>query len=288
MNLKTLKYFSGLLILACALVAGWMVWNYYMQSPWTRDGKVRAEKIGITPQVSGRIVALNVKDNQFVRAGSVLFRLDDTPWQIAKLDATAKLASAQTALAKATREAARRHNLPANLLAGEEMDNANINVKTAQAGVNAAQAALDKANWEISQAIVSAPQDGWVTNLSTRVGDYATAGKAVFALVESHSFYVVGYFEETKLRHIQPGDLAKILLYSDDTPLQGRVASIGRAIYDQSVEADSGLIADIKPNVPWVRLAQRIPVRITLDTIPQGVTLVSGTTCTVAIEPEKR
>ncbi|PWW05768.1 efflux RND transporter periplasmic adaptor subunit [Mangrovibacter plantisponsor] len=288
MNLKTLKYFSGLLIFACAVVAGWMVWNYYMQSPWTRDGKVRAEKIGITPQVSGRIVALNVKDNQYVRAGSVLFRLDDTPWQIAKLDATAKLASAQAGLAKATREAARRHNLPANLLAGEEMDNANISVKTAQAGVNAAQAALDKANWEISQAIVSAPQDGWVTNLSTRVGDYATAGNAVFALVESHSFYVVGYFEETKLRHIQPGDPAKILLYSDDTPLQGRVASIGRAIYDQSVEADSGLIADIKPNVPWVRLAQRVPVRITLDTIPQGVTLVSGTTCTVAIEPQKR
>lgn len=288
MNLKTLKYFSGLMIFACALVAGWMVWNYYMQSPWTRDGKIRAEQIGITPQVSGRILTLNVKDNQFVQAGTVLLKLDDTPWQIAKLDATARLASAQAALARATREAARRHNLPANLLAGEEMDNANINVKTAQAGVDAAQAALDKANWEINQTTVSAPEDGWVTNLSTRVGDYATAGTAIFALVESHSFYVVGYFEETKLRHIKPGDSARILLYSDDTPLQGTVASIGRAIYDQSVETDSGLIADIKPNVPWVRLAQRIPVRIVLNAIPQGVTLVSGTTCTVAIEPKKR
>ncbi|WP_226570129.1 efflux RND transporter periplasmic adaptor subunit [Mangrovibacter yixingensis] len=288
MNLKTLKYFSGLMIFACALVAGWMVWNYYMQSPWTRDGKIRAEQIGITPQVSGRILTLNVKDNQFVQAGTVLLKLDDTPWQIAKLDATARLASAQAALARATREAARRHSLPANLLAGEEMDNANINVKTAQAGVDAAQAALDKANWEINQTTVSAPEDGWVTNLSTRVGDYATAGTAIFALVESHSFYVVGYFEETKLRHIKPGDSARILLYSDDTPLQGTVASIGRAIYDQSVETDSGLIADIKPNVPWVRLAQRIPVRIVLNAIPQGVTLVSGTTCTVAIEPKKR
>lgn len=125
--------------------------------------------------------------------------------------------------------------------------------------------------------------DGWVTNLSARIGNYATAGQPVFALVDSHSFYVMGYFEETKLRHIREGATAKIVLYSGDITLQGHVTSIGRAIYDQSVETDSGLVADIKPNVPWVRLAQRVPVRIQFDNLPAGLTLVSGTTCTVAI-----
>ena len=110
-----------------------------------------------------------------------------------------------------------------------------------------------------------------------------TPPQAVFALVDSHSFYVVGYFEETKLRHIREGAPARITLYSGAETLQGHVSSIGRAIYDQSVETDSGLVPDIKPNVPWVRLAQRVPVRVEFDQLPKDITLVSGTTCTVAI-----
>lgn len=127
--------------------------------------------------------------------------------------------------------------------------------------------------------------DGWVTNLTSRVGNYASEGKPVFALVDSHSFYVVGYFEETKLRRIQPGNAVQIVLYNGNQKLSGKVESIGRAIYDQSIESDSDLVPDIKPNVPWVRLAQRVPVRISLDAIPEGVTLVSGTTCTVSVQP---
>lgn len=114
-------------------------------------------------------------------------------------------------------------------------------------------------------------------------GDYASTGQPLFALVDSHSFYVMGYFEETKLRHIREVAPAQITLYSGNVKLQGHVASIGRAIYDQSVESDSGLVPDIKPNVPWVRLAQRVPVRIEFDALPHDVTLVSGTTCSVAI-----
>lgn len=121
-----------------------------------------------------------------------------------------------------------------------------------------------------------------MTNLSTRIGDYATTGHPVFATVDSHSFYVLGYFEETKLRHIRIGDPAQIILYSNQQTLQGHVASIGRAIVDQSVEQGSGLVANIKPNIPWVRLAQR-PVRIAFDKLPADVTLVSGTTCTVSV-----
>ncbi|MBK4716775.1 MULTISPECIES: efflux RND transporter periplasmic adaptor subunit [Tenebrionibacter/Tenebrionicola group] len=284
MNLKTLKYFSTLIILALALIAGWLVWNFYMQSPWTRDGKVRAEQVGITPQVSGAISQLKVEDNQFVKAGEVLFQIDNTPFHIAVLNAEARLAKAQSDLAKASNEANRRHRLPGNYISREDMESADLNAKAMQASVKAARASLAQARWQLEQTTVRAPVDGWITNLSTRPGSYATSGKPVFALVDSRSFYVVGYFEETKLRNIKPGDSATITLYSNHVTLQGRVARIGRAIYDQSVETDSGLVADIKPNVPWVRLAQRVPVRIALTAIPADVTLVSGTTCTVSIQ----
>lgn len=283
MRLKSLKYFSTLLVLAVAIVAAWWMWNFYMQSPWTRDGKIRAEQVSITPQVSGSITELKVKDNQLVKAGDLLFRIDDTPYHIAVLNAEAQLARTQTDLAKANNEANRRRHLSQNYISAEDLDTANISVKAAQASVAAAQAQLAQAQWQLTQTQVKAPVDGWVTNLSARIGNYATAGQPVFALVDSHSFYVMGYFEETKLRHIHEGATAKIVLYSGDITLQGHVSSIGRAIYDQSVETDSGLVADIKPNVPWVRLAQRVPVRIQFDNLPAGLTLVSGTTCTVVI-----
>ncbi|HHT1129982.1 TPA: efflux RND transporter periplasmic adaptor subunit [Enterobacter hormaechei] len=283
MALKTLKYFSTLFVLALAVMAGWWLWNYYMQSPWTRDGKIRTEQVSITPQVSGSISALLVKDNQYVHAGDVLSRIDETPFHIAVLNAQAQLAKAQSDLAKANNEAERRRHLSRNYISAEDLDTANINVKAMQASLKVAEATLKQAEWQLTQTMVKAPVDGWITSLSTRVGDYATTGQPVFALVDSHSFYVVGYFEETKLRHIREGAPARITLYSGAETLQGHVSSIGRAIYDQSVETDSGLVPDIKPNVPWVRLAQRVPVRVEFDQLPKDITLVSGTTCTVAI-----
>lgn len=283
MSIKTIKYFSTILVAAVAILAGWWLWNYYMQSPWTRDGKVRAEQVTITPQVSGRIVELNIKDNQLVKAGDILFTIDKTPFQIAELNARAQLAKAQSDLAKANNEANRRRHLSQNFISAEELDTANLNVKAMQASVDAAQAMLKQAQWQLSQTDVRAPVSGWVTNLTTRAGDYADTGKPQFALVDSRSFYVVGYFEETKLRHIKEGAPAQITLYSDNRKLQGHVSSIGRAIYDQSVENDSSLIPDMKPNVPWVRLAQRVPVRFRLDSVPNNLTLVSGTTCSIAV-----
>ncbi|ENP9364857.1 HlyD family secretion protein [Escherichia albertii] len=283
MSIKTIKYFSTILVAAVAILAGWWLWNYYMQSPWTRDGKVRAEQVTITPQVSGRIVELNIKDNQLVKAGDILFTIDKTPFQIAELNARAQLAKAQSDLAKSNNEANRRRHLSQNFISAEELDTANLNVKAMQASVDAAQAMLKQAQWQLSQTDVRAPVSGWVTNLTTRAGDYADTGKPQFALVDSRSFYVVGYFEETKLRHIKEGAPAQITLYSDNRKLQGHVSSIGRAIYDQSVENDSSLIPDVKPNVPWVRLAQRVPVRFRLDSVPNNLTLVSGTTCSIAV-----
>ena len=288
--MKKLKYLSTLLVAAIALIAAWLLWNFYTQSPWTRDGKVRAEQVGITPQVSGSILQLNVTDNQRVNAGDVLFTIDDTPYRIAVLNAQAQQAKAQAEVAKAqaeqtkaASEARRRRNLSQNAISAEDLENVNTalntattNLAAARAGLGVSEAMLKHAQWQLSQTTVKAPVDGWVTNLSTRVGDYATTGHPVFALVDSHSFYVLGYFEETKLRHIRIGDPAQIILH-------GHVASIGRAIVDQSVEQGTGLVANIKPNIPWVRLAQRVPVRIAFNELPADVTLVSGTTCTVSI-----
>lgn len=287
MSLKTIKYFSTIIVAVIAVLAGWWMWNYYMQSPWTRDGKVRAEQVSITPQISGSISELNIKDNQLVNKGDILFVIDKTPFQIAELNAQAQLAKAQSDLTKADNEARRRRNLSQNFISAEDLDSALLNVKAMQATVAATQASLRHAQWQLAQTVVKAPVTGWVTNLSTRTGDYASTGKPLFALVDSHSFYVMGYFEETKLRHIQDGAPALITLYSGNIKLQGHVSSIGRAIYDQSVESNSGLVPDIKPNVPWVRLAQRVPVRIEFDTLPHDVTLVSGTTCSVSIGQQK-
>lgn len=281
--MKKLKYFSTLLIAALAIIACWLVWNYYMQSPWTRDGKIRAEQVDITPQVSGSILTLNVKDNQFVRAGDVLFQIDPTPWKIAEMNADAKLAKAQSDLSRASHEVERRRGLSQNFISAEDLDTANMTLKAAQANFDAAKAEREHARWQLAQTNVKAPVDGWVTNLSTRVGNYAAVGQPVFALIDSHSFYVVGYFEETKLRHIREGDRADVVLYSDDKKLQGHVSSIGRAIHDQSLATDGKLVADIKPTIPWVRLAQRVPVRIELDALPADTVLVAGTTCTVSI-----
>ncbi len=203
------------------------------------------------------------------------------------MNAEAQLAKAQSDLVKANHEATRRQNLPHNYISAEDLDSANMSVKAAKATGDAAAAELEHARWQLTQTLVKAPVDGWVTNLSTRVGNYATQGQPVFALIDSHSFYVVGYFEETKLRHISPGDSATIQLYSNGKTLQGHVNSIGRAIYDQSLESDSSLVADIKPNIPWVRLAQRVPVRIEFDSLPDDVVLVAGTTCSVSIGSKK-
>lgn len=285
MKLNSLKYFSTLIFFAMALCASWWLWNYYMQSPWTRDGKVRAELVNITPQVSGRITQLDVRDNQFVSKGERLLSLDEAPFRIAVDTAESQLAQAQTEEIKAEHEARRRQSLPKNVISAEDLDEANLVVKSAAASTRAAQSRLDQARWDLAQTVVYAPEDGWINNLTTRVGDYASAGTPLFGLVDSHSFYVMGYFEETKLRHIVPGAKARLRLYSDSRELDGVVESIGRAIYDQSVETDSGLLPDIKPNVPWVRLAQRVPVRIRLTDVPADLPLVAGTTVTISVQP---
>ncbi|OVZ76289.1 efflux RND transporter periplasmic adaptor subunit [Yersinia intermedia] len=283
MNHQSLKYFSSVIIFALALCAGWWMWNYYMQSPWTRDGKVRAELVSITPEVSGRLVQIVVHDNQLVSSGNLLFVIDPQPYQLALDNAQAALVKAQADLAKVNHEAERRRNLPKNIISGEDLDIANLTADSMKAAYQGALVNVEQAKWNLSKTRIYAPTNGYITNLQTRVGNYATAGIPLVALIDTHSFYVMGYFEETKLKHIREGNEAKIVLYNGNIPLRGVVESIGRAIYDQSVDSSTDLLVDVKPNVPWVRLAQRVPVRIKLLDVPADVTLIAGTTCTISL-----
>ncbi|MGY3887044.1 HlyD family secretion protein [Aeromonas aquatica] len=281
--LATLKYFSTLLVCALALAAAWWLWNYYMQGPWTRDGKVRAELISITPEVSGKIVAIPVRDNQLVKTGEVLFNLDPEPYRIALDNATATLAKARSDLDKAEHEANRRQSLSRTVISAEAVDEARLNAQAMKAAYQVAEANLEQAKWSLTKTTIKAAGDGYITNLQARVGNYASAGVPLVALVDIHSFYVQGYFEETKLRHIQVGRPAEVMLYSTDQVLKGEVESLGRAIHDQSLEGSDSLLLDVKPNVPWVRLAQRVPVRIRLLEVPPELALIAGTTCTITL-----
>jgi RND family efflux transporter MFP subunit len=281
--LATLKYFSTLLVCALALAAGWWLWNYYMQGPWTRDGKVRAELVSITPEVSGKIIKIWVRDNQLVKTGDTLFSLDPEPYRIALDNANAALAKAKSDLDKAEHEASRRQSLSRTVISAEAVDESRLNAQAMKAAYQVTQANLEQAKWSLAKTEVHASSDGYITNLQTRVGNYASAGVPLVALVDIHSFYVQGYFEETKLRHIQPGKPAQMVLYSGEQALRGEVESVGRAIHDQSVEGSDSLLLDVKPNVPWVRLAQRVPVRIRLLEVPPELALIAGTTCTITI-----
>lgn len=288
MKFNALRYFSTLITFAVAVLAGWWMWNYYMQSPWTRDGKIHAEMVRVASQVNGRITQIPIKDNQYVHKGDLLLSIDPQPYQIALESAEAELSQSEAELLKAQHETQRRARLSSNIISAEDQDSYRQTAQAMQAAMKAAQANVDQAKWNLAQTKIYAPVDGWVTNLHLRIGNYVNPGDALFALVDSHSFYVIGYFEETKLRNIRPGMPATLTLYSDGSAMRGKVESIGRAISDQSLDSDSSLIPDVKPTVPWVRLAQRVPVRIELSVIPNQQLLVAGTTCTIIVHPEHR
>ncbi len=257
-----------------------------MQSPWTRDGKIRADVVDIAANVNGVVVNLPIRDNQFVKKGDLLMEIDPVPFEIEIKEADASLATAKSNLEKANNEYTRRRNMRANVISKEELDEARIAANSAQAQLKSAQASLEKAHWKLSQSKVYAPVDGYISHLKAKEGRYALLGVAMIGLIDANSFYVQGYFEETKLKHIQKGNKADITLYSNQQKLTGVVESIGRGIVDQSESASSELLANIQPNVPWVRLAQRIPVRFKLTDLPTDLRLIAGTTCTISVHYE--
>lgn len=286
--LGSVRVLVTLVVLAIAVVAGAVLWDYYVYSPWTRDGRVRAEVVGIAPEVAGRITALHVADNQFVRKGDLLFSIDPASYRLNVAQAEAVVENRAQDLRLREAQANRRARLNDLSVSAEEKETYAINAAIAGSALRQAQVAADIARLDLARTELRAPVNGWVTNLQLRAGDYATTGRNAFSIVDADAFWVSGYFEETKLARIRDGARATIRLMGEDRPITGRVNSFARGITDPNATPGGEGLATVNPNFTWVRLAQRIPVRIQLDTIPPGMRLSAGMTCTITVDEEGR
>ena len=270
-----------LAVVAAAVGAGLRLWDHYELEPWTRDGRVRANVVQIAPDVSGLVTAVPVQDNQSVAAGALLFEVDRARYTLALRQAESSVVSAKVALTQAQRENARNIDL-GNLISQELREQTGTRVEAAQANVAQAGISLDAARLNLERAQVRAPTAGLVTNLDMRTGSYAMAGRPALALVDAKSFYLEGYFEETKLPRIHVGDRVRVTPMGGQR-LDGTVESIAAGIADRDRTTGTNLLPSVNPTFNWVRLAQRIPVRVKLDPLADGTRLVAGETVTVQV-----
>jgi len=284
-RLRILPLLITLVAIAVAGVLGRAMWNTYMGAPWTRDGTVRVYVVTMAPQVSGQIVQLPVVDNQFVHKDDLLMVIDPTNYKIAVSLAEAAVQQAQVNAQNAEREAKRREELTSLAVTTEEKQTFESTALAAQAQLQQAQANLDQAKVNLQRTEIRSPVNGWVTNLLAQLGDYATVGQNKISLVDADSFWVDGYFEETNLDRIRVGDPASVKLMGYSQIVRGHVSSIARGINVANAQPNGQGLAQVNPIFTWVRLAQRIPVRIHIDQVPQGVVLAAGMTATVQIDP---
>ena len=280
------RYLITILVVLAALFIGWRLWIHYENDPWTRDGRIKADVVQVAPDVTGQVVKINVKDNQQVNVGDVLFEIDPARFDLALRQAKAAEEAAKVTLAQAIRESNRNKELK-DLVAAEVTEQGQSRVEEARAALLQAIVNRDKAQLDLDRTKVLAAVDGTVTNLDLRTGSYVTASKPVMALVDRHSYYAEGYFEETKLPNIEEGNRATIKLMSSDTVLEGHVHSVSRGIADRERTTGSNLLQNINPAFNWVRLVQRIPVRVEFDKLPEGTKLVSGQTVTIEVFPSE-
>jgi len=274
-----------LLVVAFAAVLVWQMVVYYLFAPWTRDGHIRADVIQIAPDVSGLIQKVEVRDNQLIKRGDVLFTIDQDRFGLALRQARATLAERQETLAQAARETRRNRKL-GNLVAAEQLEESQSREARARSAVNEAQVAVDTAQLNLDRSVIRSPVDGYLNDRAPRAHEFVTAGRAVLSVVDSASYHVDGYFEETKLGAIHVGDAVDIRVMGDDTRLRGHVQSMAAGIEDRDRSSGSNLLPNVNPAFSWVRLAQRIPVRIAFDDVPGDFRMIAGRTATVSIIEE--
>ncbi|MDR0211615.1 MAG: HlyD family secretion protein [Pseudomonas putida] len=271
-----------LLVVTFAAVLVWQMVVYYMFAPWTRDGHIRADVIQIAPDVSGLIQKVEVRDNQMIKRGDVLFTIDQDRFTLALRQAKATLAERQETLAQASREAQRNRKL-GNLVAAEQLEESQSREARARSAVNEAQVAVDTAQLNLDRSVVRSPVDGYLNDRAPRAHEFVTAGRPVLSVVDSASYHVDGYFEETKLSGIHIGDAVDIRVMGDSTRLRGHVQSLAAGIEDRDRSSGANLLPNVNPAFSWVRLAQRIPVRIAFDDVPEDFRMIAGRTATVSI-----
>ena len=284
---KLLRFLITFFIVSLAVFLGLMLWENYMNTPWTRDGRVRADVVMIAPDVGGLVSSVAVIDNQFVKKGELLYQIDTERFHHAvhQADAVAKTRKAEYEMKK--HQAQRRRDAGDEVVSVESRDDAYYDAQMAYARYEEALTHLETAKLNLERSSVRAPVDGWVSNLLLRRGDYIDIGEKHMALITKGSFWVYGYFEEHKLSLIHIGDQAEMKMLGTKYVIKGHVESIAKGISDRDNVTDGRLLANVNPIFTWVRLAQRIPVRIHIDEVPKGLTLSAGMTCSVSILPNK-
>ncbi|MGQ9369157.1 efflux RND transporter periplasmic adaptor subunit [Azospirillum sp. ST 5-10] len=278
------RYALTLCVVAVSAFVALQAWSRYERTPWTRDGRVGVDVVQIAPEVSGTIRSVPVADNQYVKRGDILYEIDPERLrlEVALAEADVEAKRQDMIVRQAT---ARRHSQLKGVVSQEAVQQAGGAAAAASAAYQAAVATLDLAKLDLARSTIQSPIDGYVTNLRLRPGDHATAGATKVAVLDASSFWITGYFEETKIQKIRVGDPARIMLMGFDQPVTGHVESIGRGI-ENSNDAPGHLgLPNVAATFSWVRLAQRIPVRIHIDRVPSGVELAAGMTATVEITP---
>ena len=246
---RVVRLLATVVILACACLAAALVWQFYVTAPWTRDGRVRVQVASVAPQVSGQIVELRVSDNQNVAKGDVLYVIDPVDFDISIATAQAELENREADLQVKRTQAARREALTTLSTSVEEKQQYAGTAKIAEAALASAKAQLHQARVNRGRTEVRSPVNGRVTNLLLRVGDYATAGTVNVAVIDTDSFWIDGYFEETKLAHIRVGDVARAELLGYSALIDGRVESITLGISNAKRLAEHAGPAQCRPGL---------------------------------------
>lgn len=283
---KIARYAITLILVAIAVVVVFRPWAFYTESPWTRDAKFTADVVAIAPDVTGLITDVRVRDNQYVKKGDVLFTIDQPRFEKTLAEAEADVQYYQSLVDEKRREAARRNKLGVIAMSREAIEQSNNDLQTAEHQLAKAQASRDLAKLDLDRTVIRAPSNGWVTNLNVFTGEFINRGTTSVALVKADSYYIMAYMEETKLEGIRPGYRAEITPLGSERVLRGTVDSIAAGVTNSSSSVDSKGMATIDSNLEWVRLAQRVPVKIRLDR-QQGNLYPAGTTATVVVTGEK-
>jgi multidrug resistance efflux pump len=280
-----LRTAATLIMVALAVVLVAALWRTYMLAPWTRDGRVLVQVVDVAPEVSGTVTEVPVQDNQFVHKGDVLFVIDPERFRLAIAQAQSQVDSAREQQKLRNSDVRRRQGLT-GIVSGEEQERIANTAAVASATLAGAEAALDVAKLNLERATLYAPVNGYVTHLRLRVGSYVNAGQSRIAIIDSDSFWISGYFEETKIAKIHTNDPARIKLMGYDAILTGHVESFGRGISDVNDAVNAVGLPTVNPIFTWVRLAQRLPIRIAIDHVPEGIILAAGMTASVSVGSE--
>ncbi|WP_420737744.1 biotin/lipoyl-binding protein [Bradyrhizobium japonicum] len=274
-------------IAVVAVAVALITWDRYNAGPWTRDGRVRVHVASVAPQISGQIKELRIVDNQFVHKGDILYVIDPFDFEVALRANKAALQQKMADLNVKESQSERRNRLSDLSASVEQKQVYEGNALQAKAAVEAAQEQVAQAEINVRRTEVRSPVNGIVTNLLLREGDYAHQGATNVSIIDADSYWIDGYFEETKLARLCEGDRAEAKLMGYSAPITGHIATVTRGISVSNAASSTQGLPNVDPVYTWVRLAQRVPVRIAIDKVPPGVPLVSGLTATITIGDDK-